>query len=285
MKSENEPTNGHNVCFRLFLATIAICVYFLSVQATCFAYDLKLAWDANTEPDIAGYNVYYKEDSSSLPFNGIGSTEGASPINVHDQTTTTISGLDPSRTYYIAVTAYNTSGLESPYSNIVTSLPVNNPPPDTTAPNITAFTMPATATSLTVPITSFTAQDNVAVTGYLVNESAVQPAANAVGWTAAAPTSFTFSSAGNKTAYAWAKDAAGNVSNGVGSSLVITVPGTPLNINDALRALKITVGTVIPTNDDFTRLDVAPVINGQSVPDGKITIDDVVKILSRSIGV
>ena len=83
---------------------------------------------------------------------------------------------------------------------------------DTTLPVVSTFTVPATATSLTVSITALTATDNVAVTGYLVNESATKPAAG--NWPAAAPTSYTFANAvGTKTLYAWARDAAGNVSN------------------------------------------------------------------------
>ena len=61
-----------------------------------------------------------------------------------------------------------------------------------------AFTMPATATTLTVAISSFTATDNVGVSGYLVTESATVPAAGAAGWTATAPTSYTFSAAGSQ---------------------------------------------------------------------------------------
>ncbi len=44
-----------------------------------------------------------------------------------------------------------------------------------TPPSITSFTIPATATTLIMPITSFTASDNVGVTGYLVNESSTVP--------------------------------------------------------------------------------------------------------------
>jgi hypothetical protein len=86
---------------------------------------------------------------------------------------------------------------------------------DTTAPTITAFTMPATASSLTVNVSSFTATDEVGVTGYCINESASAPTAGSCsgsGWAASAQTSYTFGSAGSKTLYAWAKDAAGNVS-------------------------------------------------------------------------
>ncbi len=97
---------------------------------------------------------------------------------------------------------------------------------DTTPPAVTAFTAPTTSTTLSVAINSFTASDNVAVTGYLVNESATAPAASAVGWTASAPTSYTFATAGAKTLYAWAKDAAGNVSSGSSAALTITLPDT-----------------------------------------------------------
>ncbi|MBI4721310.1 MAG: hypothetical protein HY770_08855, partial [Chitinivibrionia bacterium] len=98
--------------------------------------------------------------------------------------------------------------------------------PDTTPPTITAFTIPATATSLTVSITTFTATDAVGVTGYMVTESSAPPAAGAAGWTATAPVDFVFATAGAKTLYAWAKDAAGNVSAPASASVTITLPDT-----------------------------------------------------------
>ncbi len=94
---------------------------------------------------------------------------------------------------------------------------------DTTPPTITAFTIPSSATELTIPITSFTATDNVGVTGYLVNESATKPSSTASGWSTTIPSSYTFTSEGSKTLYAWARDAAGNVSTGVSDSVVITL--------------------------------------------------------------
>ena len=109
--------------------------------------------------------------------------------------------------YTLIAKAYDNTGNMGQSSNV--SIKVLN---DTTAPTITAFTMPATGSSTTVAISSFTATDDASVTGYMITESATAPAASASGWTASAPTSFTFPAAGNKTAYAWAKDAAGNVS-------------------------------------------------------------------------
>ena len=52
--------------------------------------------------------------------------------------------------------------------------------PDTAAPVVGTFTLPATATSLTVPVTALSASDNVAVTGYLVSTSSTKPAASVV---------------------------------------------------------------------------------------------------------
>ncbi|MBJ6723713.1 DUF4082 domain-containing protein [Geomesophilobacter sediminis] len=97
---------------------------------------------------------------------------------------------------------------------------------DTTAPTVTAFSVPTTSSSLTVPISTFTATDNLAVTGYLVTESATAPSATATGWSAAAPASYTFSTAGTKTLYAWAKDAAGNVSTSRSASVTVTIADT-----------------------------------------------------------
>ena len=95
--------------------------------------------------------------------------------------------------------------------------------PDTMPPIVSTFTIPATSTMMVVPITSFTATDNVGVTGYLVNESATAPLSTAPGWSASAPASYTFATAGSKTLYAWAKDAAGNVSASKNASITIVV--------------------------------------------------------------
>jgi C1A family cysteine protease len=101
---------------------------------------------------------------------------------------------------------------------------------DSTPPTVTGFSIPSTATSLTVNITTFTATDNAGVTGYRLTESATAPSASASGWSATAPETYTFSSAGTKTLYAWAKDAAGNVSTSLSRVVGITLPVLP-NLN------------------------------------------------------
>ena len=99
---------------------------------------------------------------------------------------------------------------------------------DATPPTVTAFTIPATSATLAVSISSFTASDNVAVAGYLLSESAAVPLATATGWSATAPASYSFATAGSKTLFAWAKDAAGNVSASRSASVTVTIQGTGL---------------------------------------------------------
>lgn len=103
-------------------------------------------------------------------------------------------------------------------------------PVDSTAPTVTAFSLPATSNTLTVSITSFTATDDIGVAGYMVTQSATAPNAGDAGWSASAPTTYTCPTADIHTLYAWAKDAAGNVSTSSSS----TVDTTPSNqrVND-----------------------------------------------------
>jgi hypothetical protein len=97
---------------------------------------------------------------------------------------------------------------------------------DVTPPAMAAFVVPATAESLTVAFsTPPAATDAVGVTGYLVNESAAPPLAADEGWVGSAPTTYTFTTWGAKTLYAWAKDAAGNVSSSINDSVTLTASG------------------------------------------------------------
>ena len=228
---------------KMLVNSVLAAILFLGTSVPSIAASVSLQWDPNSETDLAGYRVYYKADSSELPFDGVEAVEGAAPIDVQGLTTTTISGLDPGRTYYLTVTAYNKAGLESPYSKIVAKV---TPLPDSTAPNVLSFTIPSTATSLTIPITTFTATDNIGVTGYLVTDSSSVPSIDDAAWSASAPTSFTFSTSGSNMLYAWAKDAAGNLSNGVGRSVTITLPDTTApTISIGVRKANVSVSGIV----------------------------------------
>jgi hypothetical protein len=70
---------------------------------------LTLAWDPNTEYDLAGYNIYY----------GIQPGNYDSITDVGNVTQYTVSNLEAGTQYYFAVTAYDTSGNESDFSEEV----------------------------------------------------------------------------------------------------------------------------------------------------------------------
>ena len=79
-----------------------------------------LTWDPNTEPDIAGYVV------------SVGTQSGVytSSVDVGNQTSYPITGLDPTLNHYFVVRAYNSQGLYSSYSKEIL-LPAASPPGST----------------------------------------------------------------------------------------------------------------------------------------------------------
>lgn len=382
---------------RMLMSSALGAIMAFGLTGTGQASSVKLQWDPSTDSALAGYRVYYSADNAPL--------EGVSPIEAGTQTSMTVSGLDPLHAYNFAVTAYNSSGVESTFSNVVTlaeqtpptvsivspasgasvsgsvsinvdandnvgvtkvefyvngvlksadqaspyvyswdttalapgtyslmvkaydaagnvgqstssvtvandlippvvflaspatnttvsglvsvaasatdnvgvsrvefysngslmyvsnvspysfnwdttavangsyalmavaydnagnvgqssaaTVTVKNPVADLTAPVVASFALPAASSTLAVPVTAFSASDNVGVTGYLITESATPPAASAAGWSSAVPASFTFSGPGSRTAYAWARDAAGNVSAARSAVVAITLP-------------------------------------------------------------
>jgi hypothetical protein len=79
-----------------------------AVDVPACSRDITLAWDANPEPDIAGYTLYWGLESGV--YTGQHNTE---------QITYTVPDLFSGLTYYFTVSAYNTSALEGPYSEEV----------------------------------------------------------------------------------------------------------------------------------------------------------------------
>jgi hypothetical protein len=76
-------------------------------------------WDASKIGDLAGYKFYYDTDSSGYPY--------ANSVDLGNVVTKSLTGLTAGKTYYVAVSTYDTDGNESWYSKEV-SVTMNNTP-------------------------------------------------------------------------------------------------------------------------------------------------------------
>ncbi len=106
--------NAKKICFPRIIyldvqqgcATYLAGLCFASVPMVASGATVDLAWDANTEPDLAGYKIYYGTASGNYSHN----------IDVGNVTEYTLTGLDDGVTYYLAATAYDADNNESAYS-------------------------------------------------------------------------------------------------------------------------------------------------------------------------
>ena len=77
------------------------------------------SWDASKIGDLAGYKFYYDTDSSGYPY--------TNSVDLGNVVTKSLTGLTAGKTYYVAVSTYDTDGNESWYSKEV-SVTMNNTP-------------------------------------------------------------------------------------------------------------------------------------------------------------
>ncbi len=94
------------------IALVLVVVVFIASSVTLAVAGMlpgsvTLAWDPSTSPAVSGYRVHYGTASHSYQYS----------IDVGSATTATIFGLTSAVRYYFAVTAYDASGLESPFSD------------------------------------------------------------------------------------------------------------------------------------------------------------------------
>jgi len=89
-------------CLFLFAGVIIFFAYSISSAA-----EVTLAWDANTEPDLLGYKIYY-DTSPGDPYYGTDADQGISPITVlrkdlddPSNPKFTLTGLSDSEYYYL----------------------------------------------------------------------------------------------------------------------------------------------------------------------------------------
>lgn len=218
--------------------TTLILAWLLSftMVAASQARDVTLQWDANTETTVAGYKVYYNADSAGPPFSGTGT--------VGKVTSTTLTGLDPSKTYYFAVTAYDATGTESTYSNIVSAA-------EATAPTV-SITSPASGATISgTTSVAISATDNVGVTSVELYVDGVLK-----GTDTSSPYSVSLNttqlSAGTHTLQAKAYDAAGNVGQSTAFSVTVVNDTTAPTASITSPAGSSTVSGTVTVNVSAT---------------------------------
>jgi hypothetical protein len=94
---------------RQLLLTLAI----LLIPAFVFAGDVSFMWDANTEPDLAGYRIYMHTGGGSYDYT-------QPPVIECIGVGATVSNLVEGETYSFVLRAFDTEALESGNSNELT---------------------------------------------------------------------------------------------------------------------------------------------------------------------
>ena len=102
------------LCLVVFLAVL----FSLLSPSICLAKKVTLGWDANPEPDLEGYVVYRNVGSPGPPYTY---SDTLPEDDLADQLNpmVTMTGLNEKKEYYIAVTAYDSQGNESDFSDDV----------------------------------------------------------------------------------------------------------------------------------------------------------------------
>ena len=117
-------------------AVLTIFSLFICLNNSGYAADITLKWAPNTEPDLAGYKIYYKKGFSGAPYDGVDIDQSPSPILLTiadpddpyyvdpDNPEFLLTGLDDNEDYFLVVTAYDNEEPynESGFSNEVNTL-------------------------------------------------------------------------------------------------------------------------------------------------------------------
>ena len=197
---------------------IVVCIIIGVIASNALAAQATLAWDPNTESDLAGYRVHYGTASGSYTVH----------TDVHNVTTYTVTGLTAGQTYYFAATAYDASGNESGYSNPV------------------SYAVPAANGAPTTPATPTGASSALVNTAITFSTSATDPNGDSLqyrydwgggvlsGWGAASQ-SHSWAAAGQYAVKAQARDSLGLESAWSGAKTV-TISQSPQNQAPAANA-------------------------------------------------
>jgi hypothetical protein len=119
-KSDDHFASHFDTALLLTLLLLMLFIFLCASRVQAGDGMVTLAWDSNTEEDLLGYKLHYGLTSGSYDHT----------VDVGDQTSYTLTGLDEGFTYYIVATAYDTDLNDSDYSGeVIAEIPVTNLPP------------------------------------------------------------------------------------------------------------------------------------------------------------
>jgi hypothetical protein len=146
----------------IFISLVALILLISTTNA--YSAQITIAWNPNSESDLAGYKMYYGSSSRNYD----------SSVDVGSQTSYTLSGLVESETYYIALTAYDISGNESNYSaELVYNVPY------TTLPSMPTGLQATAISKSQIDLSWNASTDNIGITGYRIYRGGTQIATTA----------------------------------------------------------------------------------------------------------
>ena len=130
-------------CGLYFVGTMVLTIQ-LAAQSSG---SVSFLWNANSEADLAGYNLYVGNQTRIY----------SQVVNVGLVTNYALTGLSPGSTYYFALTAFNTAGLESDFTpELSYQVPVVASNALPTLDPIADFTLPEDAGQYVVSLSGIT---------------------------------------------------------------------------------------------------------------------------------
>lgn len=110
--------------FRFVLVGLVFCLLIFS-QAHAGNCNQNFSWLPNTEPNIAGYKIYYGQTNNG-PYPNVVNIGNPSPVD--GRITGTVTGLECGQVYYFVCVAVTDTGTESPHSNQARTIPAQAVP-------------------------------------------------------------------------------------------------------------------------------------------------------------
>jgi len=107
MVDNGRPVKHVNVGVKFGVGVVVVLVSLFACNLAKAVSSTPLEWNPNTDPSVAGYNVYYGGTSRTY----------TNVINAGNSTNVMVDGLVEGKTYYFAVTAYTFGGIESDFSD------------------------------------------------------------------------------------------------------------------------------------------------------------------------